>query len=226
MKVLILGGAASGKSAFAEAFASDCARERGASLVYVATLDAGAGGDTAERIRRHRAARAGKGFVTLEWTDVRTVPDVCGAVAATADAAHGVPSLPRRAWKKPVVLIEDFGNLVANYLYPPRAGWEDDVPNSSDAIATAAALVRLLHGLSAQTSDCIAVTNEVTLGGAIPDSVRLYAESLATLNVRWAAECERVYAVVAGIPLTLKSPSLHDAGRDRTFAVSKSRQRF
>ena len=205
MNTLVLGGAASGKSAFAEQCACDAARVLGAPLVYVATLNADSGGDTAERIRRHRAARAGKGFATLEWADCRTVPDVRVAVAGRNGAEADGGALSR-----PVALIEDFGNLVANYLYPLNTPSAPDsasaalpAPASSSADAAVSALLSLLYKLAAQTCACVAVTNEIALCGTLPDGVRLYAQVLSQLNARWAWKSEQVYAVVAGIPVAL-----------------------
>ena len=59
MTALVFGGAASGKSGWAEDLI--CTLPRTGPLIYLATMEPG-GGEAAERIRRHRALRAGKGF--------------------------------------------------------------------------------------------------------------------------------------------------------------------
>lgn len=178
MNVLILGGAASGKSAFAERLACARAKRTGAPLVYVATLDPDSGGDTRARIERHRAARAGKGFATVEWQDTEFMPAV-----------------PENA----VALVEDGGNLTANFLYPPRRP-----PAVCTEQAAAAVVVAKLRALAARCADCIVVSNEISLGGDIPAPSRRYASVLAAVNRQWAAACDAVYAVVAGIALPLK----------------------
>ena len=61
MFILVTGGAASGKSAYAEGLLADW---RGPKY-YIATMQVG-DGESAQRVARHRAARAGKGFLTLE----------------------------------------------------------------------------------------------------------------------------------------------------------------
>lgn len=178
MNVLILGGAASGKSAFAERLACARAERSGAPLVYVATLDPDSGGDTRARIERHRAARAGKGFATVEWRETDCIPAV-----------------PDNA----VVLLEDGGNLTANVLYPPR------LPPVLCAEGVAAdAVVAKLRALSERCADCIVVSNEISLGGDLPAPSRRYASVLAAVNRQWAAACDTVYAVIAGIALPLK----------------------
>ena len=97
MFTLIIGGAASGKSEFAEALV----RQRGGQPVYIATLlpwdD-----ECRRRICRHQARRARDGYVTLE------VP--LGLSRLPAD------SLPENA----TVLLECMSNLAANELYCPE----------------------------------------------------------------------------------------------------------
>ena len=61
MLILVVGGAASGKSAFAESLACQGALPR----VYIATMQA-MDEECEIRIARHREMRAGKGFSTLE----------------------------------------------------------------------------------------------------------------------------------------------------------------
>ena len=89
MIALVTGGAASGKSAFAERLAIALPGPH----TYVATMRHG-DGETEARIARHREMRAGKGFATVELAD-------------------GNSSQPAKAG---TALLEDLGNLVANGL--------------------------------------------------------------------------------------------------------------
>lgn len=94
MTALVIGGAASGKSAFAEQLAvslSDGPR------CYIATMQP-FDDECRARIQRHREQRAGKGFATLEcFTGLhRAVPP-----------------------EKSTVLLECVSNLAANELYSP-----------------------------------------------------------------------------------------------------------
>ena len=113
MLTLIVGGASSGKSAFAE----ELLLKSDASVrVYLATMEP-YGSEAAERIARHREARRGKGFVTLERSR-----DLAGAEVPSGSA----------------VLLEDLGNLCANELFSPDGAGE----NAADAILRGVAALR------------------------------------------------------------------------------------
>ena len=107
MMTLVGGGAASGKSAYSEALVCGIqspSEDRNLSGLldsahrfYIATMQP-FGKEAEERIRKHRAMRADKGFETME--------------CFTAGTIRGL-SLPPGA----AVLLEDLGNLCANELF-------------------------------------------------------------------------------------------------------------
>ena len=90
--ILVTGGSASGKSAFAEKLLTERSSE---GRTYLATMRA-AGEEAAERIARHRKMREGAGFTTVE----------CPVRISDAAASCGE-----------AVLLEDLGNLVANEMF-------------------------------------------------------------------------------------------------------------
>ena len=93
MLTLVIGGAASGKSAYAESLCLRAPLPR----TYLATMQVW-DAECAARVAKHRAMRAEKQFATVE------APLHLDRVA-----------LPRRG----TVLLEDLGNLTANELYDP-----------------------------------------------------------------------------------------------------------
>lgn len=96
MVTIVIGGAASGKSEFAEALVQTLPGQR----VYVATMEP-YDGECLARIEKHRRQRAGKGFLTLErYRDL-------GGLEVPAGAN---------------VLLECMSNLLANELYSPQGG--------------------------------------------------------------------------------------------------------
>ncbi|MBQ8934876.1 MAG: bifunctional adenosylcobinamide kinase/adenosylcobinamide-phosphate guanylyltransferase [Oscillospiraceae bacterium] len=96
MFTLIIGGAGSGKSAYAEKLVQSLPGGR----VYIATMQP-FDDECRARIKKHRAMRAGKGFATLErYTDLAGL------------------AVPRGS----NVLLEDLSNLTANELYSPHGG--------------------------------------------------------------------------------------------------------
>ena len=101
MLSLIIGGADSGKSGFAEAL---CCRLKGPRLYIAAMLPAD--GESLERIEKHRRQRAGKYFETLE----------CPFGLGRAEIPEGSNAL-----------LEDLGNLLANELFSPSGGGAEAV---------------------------------------------------------------------------------------------------
>ena len=89
MLILVSGGAGSGKSEFAEGLIAASGLEK---RVYLATMKAW-DAESVRRVEKHRAMRAGKGFVTVERPE-----DLAGL------------DLPAGC----AVLLEDLSNLTAN----------------------------------------------------------------------------------------------------------------
>ena len=98
MLTLVIGGAASGKSAYAERLVLQTALPR----YYLATMQVW-DAECAARVEKHRRMRAEKQFETLE-----------------CPLHLGTVHLPARG----TALLEDLGNLTANELYDPAGAGE------------------------------------------------------------------------------------------------------
>lgn len=110
MFTLVIGGAASGKSEFAERYAASLPGGR----VYLATMEPW-DDECRARIAKHRLARAHRGFATVE-----RYTDLAGA------------SLPAGG----SVLLECMSNLVANELYAPGGGGADAAVRGVETLLT------------------------------------------------------------------------------------------
>jgi adenosylcobinamide kinase/adenosylcobinamide-phosphate guanylyltransferase len=184
--VLVLGGARSGKSLFAERVASSFLRP----VVYVATL-VPSDAEMRERVARHRATRP------AAWQTV----EASQAVAEHLSGLH-IESM--------TVLLDSVTLLVGSYLASeksrPRlhAGCrtghlEDAVTSELRAICTYA---------QQNHASLVFVSDEVGLGVVPPTrSGRLFRDILGVANQWLAMHCEEVYLVVAGLPLAWKKPS-------------------
>ena len=117
---LVIGAAASGKSEYAEDIVMSLPGEK----IYIATMEP-FGAEAEERIARHRALRAGKGFTTVERPR-----DLIGLT-------------PEADWN---VLIEDLPNLAANELFSPEGGGADAVLSGVDRICKIVSSVTIVTG--------------------------------------------------------------------------------
>ena len=173
---LILGGARSGKSTYAEQLAA----ASGEPVTYVATAQAW-DEEMAARIATHQAQRP------ADWATVEAPLGVGQAIAA-------VPSTP-------VVLIDCLTLLANNVL-----GALPDAEDLSAAEAALRAEVDGLLAVYAEHPGAwIVVSNEVGLGivPAYPLG-RVYRDVLGRANQRLAAAADEVVFMVAGLPMQVK----------------------
>ena len=181
MLALVVGGSASGKSAWAEGL---CAR-LGGPLCYVATMNP-EGAEARERIERHRALRAGRGFTTLECQG-----DLVACAAEVAGAT---------------VLVDCIGNAVANLMFPQDALRGSRMLPAADVAAAVAAGVAALAG---QAANVVAVSNDVAADGVAYDAATTaYVEALARVNRELASMSVLAVEVVCGLPIVLKGELL------------------
>ena len=118
MLILIIGGAGSGKSDYAEQLVC---RLPGPWL-YIATMTA-ADEESRRRVARHRAARSGRGFETLE----------CPSGLAQAAVPAGANAL-----------LEDLSNLLANEMFSPEGGGAEAVRDGLNALSARCACLTVV----------------------------------------------------------------------------------
>ena len=199
---IVYGGSASGKSSYAESFAMSLQGD--GRLLYIATMypykwnTTEIDPETMQRIERHRAMRADKGFDTVEC--YRHVEHIV-------------------AKRQDVLLLECMSNLLANEMYlEPDADAGSDVEKtgiggnaSSDMTEmmspVSKKIVQALIDLSARVQDVVIVTNDVFSDGGnltYDESTREYVKNLAEINCALAQEAATVTEIVCGIPVKIK----------------------
>ncbi len=199
---IVYGGSASGKSSYAESFAMSLQGE--GRLLYIATMypykwnTTEIDPETMQRIERHRAMRADKGFDTVEC--YRHVEHIV-------------------AKRQDVLLLECMSNLLANEMYlEPDSNDGGLAETMSEVEKTGVGMsetlspvskkiVQALVNLSTRVQDVVIVTNDVfSDGGSLTydESTREYVKNLAEINCALAREAATVTEVVCGIPVIVK----------------------
>jgi adenosyl cobinamide kinase/adenosyl cobinamide phosphate guanylyltransferase len=178
--ILITGGVRSGRSAFAEALAGQLG---GAEVLFVATAEA-RDEEMAARIAAHRQTRC------PAWR--------------TIEAPRQVGAAIRHAAPQRVVILDCLTLLVSNCVL--SLGEQPAAEQASAAVE--AELAELIAAVEAVAGVVIVVTNEVGWG-IVPENrlARLFRDLLGHANARLARLAERVYLLVAGVAVELKSLS-------------------
>ena len=199
---IVYGGSASGKSSYAESFAMSLQGE--GRLLYIATMypykwnTTEIDPETMQRIERHRAMRADKGFDTVEC--YRHVEHIV-------------------AKRQDVLLLECMSNLLANEMYLEQDSDDGGLAETMSEVEKAGVgmsktlspvskkIVQALVDLSTRVQDVVFVTNDVfSDGGSLTydESTREYVKNLAEINCALAREAATVTEVVCGIPVIVK----------------------
>ncbi|HEY4720907.1 MAG TPA: bifunctional adenosylcobinamide kinase/adenosylcobinamide-phosphate guanylyltransferase [Anaerolineae bacterium] len=174
---LILGGARSGKSTYAQRLAA----ERGQRVLYVATAEAG-DEEMAARIAAHRAERP------PHWQTLETPRNVGSAIDSNSGGAE--------------VILIDCLTLLANNVIVPLP---EPVTYEAAEAALNAAVEGLLRAYGASNAEWIIISNEVGLGLVPPYPLgRVYRDALGRANERLAAVADEVLFMVAGLPMKVK----------------------
>lgn len=185
--ILLLGGARSGKSSYAETLAT----QLGDRVLYVATAQAG-DEEMQARIAAHRRARP------PIWQTVEA-PSHVGQAIRAALAAGPVN----------VVLLDCLTLLVSNAILQDLSETALDFVDEEVARRQVESeLVELLDSFRAGDIPWIVVSNEVGSGLVPPYPLgRVYRDLLGWANQRLAAAADRVYLVIAGLPVDIKALS-------------------
>jgi adenosylcobinamide kinase / adenosylcobinamide-phosphate guanylyltransferase len=156
-------------------YALRLAATRGTEVLFIATAEARDAEMTA-KIERHRAERP------VHWRTLEAPHAPAAALAQTPAA--------------PVVVLDCVTLWVSNLLLADGSTWE----------GAEAELDALLAWYHQSASELIVISNEVGLGLVPADPVsRAYREWLGWFNQRLAAEADRVYLLIAGLAVDVKT---------------------
>lgn len=174
---LILGGARSGKSTYAQKLAA----ERGHHVLYVATAEA-RDDEMAARISVHQAER----------------PDHWRTLDAPLRVGERITD---KIGSADVVLLDCLTLLASNVIAPLPE------PISYEAAETSLRreIDGLIDAYSKSTAEWILISNEVGLGLVPPYPLgRVYRDALGRANQRLAGVADEVLFLVAGLPMKIK----------------------
>jgi adenosylcobinamide kinase/adenosylcobinamide-phosphate guanylyltransferase len=177
---LVLGGARSGKSRFAEQQTLELSIKQGKQAVYIATATA-IDPEMNTRIAQHQSDR-GESWQLIEC------PLILAETMSDIDNNN-------------VYLLDCLTLWLNNQLY---AAHEESREQQAQHLKTE--IDKLVTRLASVDADIIIVSNEIGLG-VIPmgESTRLYVDYCGWLNQKVAGVSDKVTLVTAGIPLCIKS---------------------
>ncbi|SJZ37225.1 bifunctional adenosylcobinamide kinase/adenosylcobinamide-phosphate guanylyltransferase [Selenihalanaerobacter shriftii] len=183
--VLILGGARSGKSSFAEKVAGTLG---GKDVTYIATAEAN-DKEMEERIKKHQEDRPS------EWRTVEEPKDVAERIAELSQEAE-------------VILLDCLTVLVSNILLQGEEFGTEDyqfTDGEKKSRKTLAKIEKIASKLQEAEVNIIIVSNELGQGvvPAYPLS-RVYRDTVGRANQIIAEVADEVYITYAGLPVEIK----------------------
>ena len=193
MMTLIIGGAGSGKSEYAEQCLDSVKGEK----IYLATMIV-SDREGIERVRRHRMLRSGKNFRTVE------VP---------SGFPEAVSALPEDA----AVLLEGIGTLAANELFcgslKKDGNGTDDPGGMPDASAAKRRILKGIRHLASHSGELVIVSDEVNRAGCdYEGDTELYQRLVGELNQELGRCADRVVEMVCGCPVVKKDKPGSETG--------------
>jgi len=176
---LILGGARSGKSTYAEELAGEFDKP----VMFIATAEA-LDEEMLQRIKKHKQERS------KDWQTLEIPIDV-------AETLH------KQEIQAEVILMDCLTLWVSNIM----SRWTEDIDHPQEDILFGKVekeAADLLSEISASPAEWIVVSNEVGLGLVPPYPLgRLYRDALGYVNKMFARQADEVIFMVAGIPMRM-----------------------
>jgi adenosylcobinamide kinase / adenosylcobinamide-phosphate guanylyltransferase len=174
--VLILGGARSGKSSYAQSLAE----ATGQSVTFIATAQA-LDEEMSARIQKHRAERP------ANWETLEIPFEIASRLQV----------------KSNLVILDCVTLLISNLL---MQFVKNDIVNEAPYLAAVQKEINgLISLLRSSDQDWLIISNEVGMGLVPPYQMgRVYRDAIGWANQRLAREADKVIFMVAGIPTTIK----------------------
>jgi len=176
---LLLGGARSGKSTYAELLA----KKHPGKVLYIATAEA-LDPEMADRIEKHKEQRPGS-WKTLE------LPNAVGE------------QIKSQIQDADLILLDCLTMLVSNVILDASGDLDDpDEPSATSAVDTE--IAELVETIQQSQADWIIVSNEVGMGLVPPYPIgRIYRDLLGWANRKIADLSDEILLLVAGRVLPL-----------------------
>lgn len=173
--ILILGGARSGKSQFAQKLAG----ESGKKVLFVATAET-LDEEMREKIFEHKSSRPSSWQVLESPTELGK-------------------KIPEKLNDAEVVIVDCITLLISNIL----TGEEEKLGNAKQQVE--AEIKELIDSINETDARFIIISNEVGLGIVPENKLsRVYRDLLGKANQALAAYADEVFSMLAGIPIKVK----------------------
>jgi adenosyl cobinamide kinase/adenosyl cobinamide phosphate guanylyltransferase len=205
MRVCLIGGARSGKSAYAQSLIEERVESVGASVLVVTFGRSGCDDEFDRRIEHHRSTRP------ADWDVLELGNEDLGVwdtrIVAVAEKDYDVVLVDCVATLLSCVIDDLVGaELGADWYERPTLDEDLSGPVIYQTLASA-------RKLAALGTDCVFVTNEVGMAPIAPSAAgRLFVDSLGWINQELSALCDESYLIVAGQALALHTLSQKPSG--------------